>query len=501
MSAAASPAIDSDLLRMVSGLLEDRFGLRFHDPNNDLLEAGLLRVAAARRCRVGALLQQLLLTEPSDDLLQAVVQGVTICETYFFRHPEHFELVQKDIVPAVLRSGRSRMRALSIGCSTGEEAYSLAMVLLAMGLSDVQVIGCDVNRAALQQAEQGRYGRRSLRLSSLHLDRYLLPTPESGVYAVEPSLKKVTQFRYLNLGSTAALPALQIGDGYDLIFCRNVLVYFAPRHLLRVIEQLRDLLSPGGYLVLSALDVPDSVPGLERVILSGVPVLRRRSARAAAAPASALQLSATAESALPAATVTSPAPASAVADASSRAGSAVPTPVRDDSAVPQPYERMSSAPYRDAAVALLAAAKDAADAGKLARAMEEVRSALALRRSPEALHLAALILNELGDRSGAEKALLEAVDKAPDYVLAHLSLGLMERPKGQRWLSGRHLGAVLHLLQNRREDETLQGPEPLSVGHARRLASVGLNDLLHQAASDEKASAESSTAPRSGGVR
>jgi chemotaxis protein methyltransferase CheR len=501
MSAAPAAKLDGDLLRLISSLIEDRLGLRFNEANYDLLEAGLLRVAAARRRRIADLLQQLLLPGPSDELLQAVVQGITICETYFFRHPEHFELVQRDVVPAVLRSGRSRMRALSIGCSTGEEAYSLSMTLSSLGLSDVAVLGCDVNRAALEQAERGRYGRRSLRVGSPLLDRYLRPTSDSGVYTVEPELKKITQFRYLNLGSPTALPALGTSDGYDVIFCRNVLVYFAPRHLLRVIEQLRDLLSPCGYLVLSALDVPESVPGLERVILSGVPVLRRKSARPASTQAAVLQLSAMAESSAPASSPGSVLTASPTTDLGPRLSAAVPQPLRDEGAVPQGLDRMSSAPYRDAAVALLSAAKDAADAGKLARAMEEVRSALALRRSPEALHLQALILNELGERSAAEKALLEAVEQDPDYVLAHLSLGLIERPKGQRWLSGRHLGAVLHLVQSRREDETLPGPEPLSVGHARRLAAVALSALLQKAASEESLPSDAGPALRGGGAR
>lgn len=491
MSTAPAAAIDLDLLQLVSGLIEDRFGLRFHDRNFDLLEAGLLRVAAARKQRITALLQQLLLPEPSDDLLQAVVQGITICETYFFRHPEHFALVEKDMVPAILRTGRTRLRALSMGCSTGEEAYSLAMVLLSAGVSDVRVTGCDVNRAALQQAEKGHYGRRSLRVGSHFLDRYLVATSESGVYAVEPAVKKVTQFCYVNLGSESALPALQVVDGYDVIFCRNVLLYFSSRHLRRVIEQLRDLLSPGGYLVLSALDMPDSVPGFDRVILSGVPVLQRRSMRASGQSTATLQLAAVADSSQPL----------LAKDDMPRLQPSTANTGLDDGAVPQPCERPSSAPYRDAAVALLAAAKDAADAGKLARAMEEVRSALHLRRSPEALHLSALILNELGERSAAEKALLEAVDKSPDYVLAHLSLGLMERPKGLRWLSGRHLGAVLQLLRSRREDEMLHGPEPLSVGHARRLAAVGLSDLVHKAANESTALLEAGSTARMGGSR
>ena len=493
MSRAPHLPIDADLLRLFGGLLEERFGLRFHDGNIDLLEGGLQRLAAAHKRPVSDLLQRLLLSDASDDLLQSVVQAVTIGETYFFRHPEHFELLSKDIVPGLLRASRGRVRALSVGCSTGEEAYSLSMVLIAAGLPDVRVLGCDVNRVSLQLAEQARYGRRSLRATSPLLERYLLPLRESGEHVVAPSVRQVTQFRSLNLGHPAELATLGRSESFDLIFCRNVLVYFSPRHALRVIEQLRDLLNPGGYLVLSALDVPESVRGLERVLLSGVPVLHRPAARSASAHPAPLGLPASPEPALLAATSTVEAPSKSPTIGSPAA--------RDDAAVPLPVDRLSSAPFRDAAVALMAAAKDAADAGKLARALEEVRSALAMRRSPEALHLAGLILNELGDRAASEKALQEAVERSPDYVLAHLSLGLMERPPGLRWLSGRHLGVVLQLLHQRSEDDLLPGPEPLSVGHARRLATVALADLVHRAASDDGSTVASPGSARSGGSR
>lgn len=466
-SPAASPSAPADLLRLLSALLEDRFGLRFNDSNYDLMVAGLRRAAASRHVRTAELLRQLLLLQPGDELLQSVVQGVTIGETYFFRHPEHFALVADVIAPQLIRGGRTRARALSVGCATGEEAYSLAMVLLQSGIGDVHVLGCDVNRASLEQAEQGRYGRRSVRSESPLLARYLMPTADSGGGVVASVLRQHTQFRYLNLGEDGSLARLVSDEQFDIIFCRNVLLYLAPQKVLRVVEQLRDLLSPDGYLVLSALDLPEPLAGLEQVILAGVPVLRRKIRRSSS------------QTLVPLA--------------------ALPPHIE---AVPQVSERVSSAPYRDAAVGLLAAAKDAADAGKLARALEEVRSALSLRRSPQALHLLAMILNEQGDRSGAEAALLEAVDREPDFILGHLSLGLQERPPGRRWLSGRHLGVVLHLLQNRGDSEILGGPEPLLVGHARRLASVALADLVRKATEEAPPNLDLAAAvTRSGGSR
>lgn len=463
------PAAPEDLLRLLSALLEDRFGLRFHEGNYDLMVAGLRRVAAARQVRTLELVRQLLLPQPSDELLQHVVQGVTIGETYFFRHPEHFALVAEHIAPQLIRGGRSRVRALSVGCATGEEAYSLTMVLLASGLADVQVVGCDVNRAALEQAELGQFGRRSIRSESPLFERYLQPMGEAGTTAVSTVLRQHTQFRYLNLAEEGALLRLLSEELFDIIFCRNVLLYLAPAKALRVIEQLRERLSPDGNLVLSALDLPEPLVGLEQIVVAGVPVLRRKLRRSSSQTIVPLALPA-----LP------------------------PHP----EAVPQASERISSAPYRDAAVALLAAAKAAADAGQLARALEEVRSALALRRSPEALHLLALILNEQGARAAAEAALQDAVALEPSFILGHLSLGLIERPSGRRWLSGRHLGIVLHLLESRNDSDILGGPEPLLVGHARRLAAVALAELVRKATEEAPVGLDlAAPATRGGGSR
>lgn len=461
------PAAPDDLLRLLSALLEDRFGLRFHDGNYDLMVAGLRRAAAARHVRTLELVRQLLLPQPSEELLQCAVQGVTIGETYFFRHPEHFAVVSEHLVPGILRAGRSRIRGLSVGCATGEEVYSLVMVLLQSGLSDLQVIGCDVNRAALDQAEAGRYGRRSIRGESPLLDRYLSPIPDSLESLVSKVVRAHAEFRYVNLGEEGGLERLLPNETFDVIFCRNVLLYLAPQTVLRVVEKLRDRLAPDGYLVLSALDLPEPIAGLEQVTLAGVPVLRRRARRPSSQVLPPL-------AALP--------------------------PYNE--AVPQVSERQSSAPYRDAAVALLAAARSAADSGHLPRALEEIHSALALRRSPEALHLLALILSEQGDRVGAESALQEAVALDPGFILGHLSLGLFERPPGRRWLSGRHLGVVLHLLQNRSDSESLGGSEALTVSHARRLASVALADLVRKA-TEEGAASHDLAGPnlRSGGSR
>lgn len=119
----------------------------------------------------------------------------------------------------------------------------------------------------------------------------------------------------------------------------------------------------------------------------------------------------------------------------------------------------------------------AADQGDLARASQLARRLLQSDRTPEALHLLAMILSEQGKPMEAEQLLLEALTVSPGYVLGHLSLGLLDRPLHQKWRGAEHLHTVLTLLQTRRDDEILHGPEQLQVAMARRLASAGLANL------------------------
>src|SRR5262249_24831637 len=142
---ATGDAIADDLYRRAERLLAAHAGLRFHDGNRDTLSAGLARAAAAERLDAAELLRRIH-AAPTEELLQALVRGVTIAETSFFRHPEHFAALRDVILPDLAARGRE-LRAWSAGCATGEEAYSIAMVL--RGRAPASVLGTDLNKASL----------------------------------------------------------------------------------------------------------------------------------------------------------------------------------------------------------------------------------------------------------------------------------------------------------------------------------------------------------------
>ncbi|MDA0588113.1 MAG: hypothetical protein O3C17_08885 [Planctomycetota bacterium] len=187
-----------------------------------------------------------------DDLLAEVTVG----ETYFFREPDQLEALRKVILPEILsRKGRDHLvRIWSSACSTGEEPWSLAMVCRTAGVGDqCRILATDISRESLQKAERGTYRQWSLRGPSRELTGSLLHQAVGG-WQIDDSLRKHVNFEYLNL-ALDAYPSLATGTwGCDVIFCRNVLIYFDQKSIEAVVRRLYDSLSPGGWLVLASTD-------------------------------------------------------------------------------------------------------------------------------------------------------------------------------------------------------------------------------------------------------
>jgi chemotaxis protein methyltransferase CheR len=425
---------DRDFAR-ASEILGRRCGLRFHGRNRQQLEEGLIRVALAEGGGTADLIDRLERLA-TDSLLQAVVRQITVGETYFFRHPEHFEILTAHLLPELmkLRPAARTVRAWSAGCASGEEAYSLAMALRRSVATayDVHVLGTDINKSALETARSGRYGRWSLRGPAKEsiVPGYLSQLSD-GTVEVTPALRSLVRFGYLNLHDPV-YPSLFTGtQGQELIFCRNVLVYFFPEAARQVLGRLAACLVDGGLLVVSAFDLDLAPPELQVVSYAGVSLLRK--VRAAVRPPER------------------PRP--------------LPTPAAAATAAPRRPLAAAEARQR---------AKEAADRGELADAEVLARQAVELERTPESLHLLALVLGERGEDQEAAALLDEAVALAPDYVLGHLSLGLLEREVDPAFYRVKHLRTVLNLVKGRRDEEMLPGPDPLPVSWVRKMANAGL---------------------------
>ena len=211
-----------------------------------------------RRSRVSDTAVYCARLEVEQALLDDLLAEITVGETYFFREPQQFTVIRDEILPAIVpnRSRARDVRMWSAGCATGEEAYSLAILLRERGLAgSARILATDLSRSALARARKGHYSRWSFRgVSDDIVQRHFRRVGDR--FEVQPALRDSVQFGYLNLAEDR-YPSLSTGPwGMDLILCRNVLIYFDHETVARVARRLIDCLTDAGWLLLGASDPP-----------------------------------------------------------------------------------------------------------------------------------------------------------------------------------------------------------------------------------------------------
>ena len=243
----------SSAYAMIADRIEAAIGLHYDAARKDVMESAIRAIIRERGYdSIDSLVAAL---DRDSNLLAEIASGLTIKETYFFREYEHYDLLRDHILPP-LRNDRSHggpPRLWSAGCATGEEAYSLAATLVEAGITRAGVMGTDVSERTLRSAVQGHYRQWSLRGS--HADR-MMPylTASNDGYRVNDLLRGYVHFRKLNL-IRDLYPSSAIGiQAMDVIFCRNVLIYFDTPTVRRVAQHLYESLKPGGFLITSTSD-------------------------------------------------------------------------------------------------------------------------------------------------------------------------------------------------------------------------------------------------------
>jgi len=184
-------------------------------------------------------------------LHRAVAEAMTINETSFFRDIKPFEMLRQVIFPRLIerKMTERRLRIWSAASSTGQEAYSLAMIITEhfpeLESWDVKIIGTDISRHVVDYAQKGRYRRLEVNrgLPARMLLKYM--TRHGEEWEVSPQIRSMCEFHYANL--CAPLPLLPT---FDLVFLRNVLLYFSQQDRRRLFKEIHRKLSPAGYLVL-----------------------------------------------------------------------------------------------------------------------------------------------------------------------------------------------------------------------------------------------------------
>lgn len=183
--------------------------------------------------------------------LEDVVERLTTHETYLFREQYQLDAFRVEIVPELAQrlADRQRLTVWSAGCSTGEEVYTLAILLHEEERFRgwrIRVVGSDISRKVVAQARLGAYGPSSFRTTPPHYQTEYF-APRSGQYVIRDDIRNMCSFGQLNLMAVDRFPV--VGE-CDVIFCRNVLMYLAADARERIVAAFYDTLRPGGYLLL-----------------------------------------------------------------------------------------------------------------------------------------------------------------------------------------------------------------------------------------------------------
>lgn len=476
----------------LADLVESCLGLQFNPERWPDLERGILAAAREKGIETPedyarSLLQKPLLPQDRDLL----AQHLTIGETYFFRDEPFFRILENSVLPDLIRRRRAAgipiLRIWSAGCCTGEEPYSVAMLLEGL-LPDreqwnISILGTDVNPSFLARAREGKYGEWSTRAMPAGMKAAYFETIGEKRFQLKRSILRLVQFGALNLAQDAFPSAANNTGSMDVILCRNVLMYLSPGKSERIVAQLALCLSEDGMLALAPVEATLARNPLLSAGAFDCPyIMVRKSNRVRQTP----EITERAASASP-----EPASHASASHADRKKAAPVPeTEARRSGPTAVPPGQKAGLPgdrFQDSgllarvdgnpedASAMIALSEGYADQGALDKALVWGLRAAEQSDEPAITFLVATILREMGRGDEAITWLESLVEMHPDHVLAHFNLGSLRM--GQEGLeSGRvHFAEAFRLLDGIEPGRILPGSGgEMTSGRLRRL----LSDLL-----------------------
>ncbi len=232
-------------------VIERKLGLSFQDDKQEFL-AEVMRARLETTGDTGETYLARLENPATSKEWSALGELLTVPETYFFRHYDQFRAFAEVALPDRMRarSATSYLSILSAGCASGEEAYSLAVLTreaTSGRLWDVSIVGVDINPAIIKKAIEGRYSDRALRQTSAEMQHKLFGQQRHD-YALDESIRQAVRFEERNLADND--PDFWQPESFDIIFCRNVLIYFSAEQAQALVSRFARALAPGGYLFL-----------------------------------------------------------------------------------------------------------------------------------------------------------------------------------------------------------------------------------------------------------
>jgi chemotaxis protein methyltransferase CheR len=410
---------------------------------------------------------------------EILASHLSVGETYFFREKQSLEIFGEQILAQLLplrRQSARRLRIWSAGCSTGEEAYTIAILLdrLVPDLKEwnITILATDFNPKFLRKAAQGVYGEWSFRDAPVWLRECYFTKCSDRRFEIHPRIRQMVTFAYLNFAEDVYPSLLNNTSAMDVIFCRNVLMYFSAQCAKQVIGNFYHALLDGGWLIVSPAESSNKLLApFTPVNFPGAVLYRKMDNAEAQSGVSAPQVWQSAG-----ATEVALASVSALA---AQEAPAAPAATEMDSAQHSQLPVLQS----DALELPSHMARSYANQGRLSEALQWCEKAIAADKMNVSNHyLNATILQEQGQHDIAIQSLMRALYLEPDFVLAHFALGNLHQSQGRQREAQRYFGNVLLLLRKRSQDEILPEAEELTVGRLVEIVTSLLASFPHSAA-------------------
>ncbi len=485
-----SSNISTHQLSQISELVSALMGLHFPEDRYRDLERGIesASIDFGFDNNIEEFIKWLTSSPLSKSHIETLASHLTVGETFFFREKRSFEVLAREILPGLIQSkdrGEKRLRIWSAGCSTGEESYSIAILLNRMipDLKDwnITILATDINPHALKKAAEGVYAEWSFRDTPPWVKEGYFKKIKEGVYEILPRIRKMVTFEYLNLAEDVYPSLLNNTNAMDLIFCRNVLMYFSTDTAKKSVNGFYKSLVDCGWLLLGPADAMRSLSqefvavNFDNITLyvkdtkktQTIEELRR------AMPPSYIQPKAAPSQPLPRPPTPEPLPA-----------------YHQEPRVEKidPYmeakEMFENGRYRDVTeklaglpvngkgdlkiISLLA--KAYANQGRLDDAISWCKKAISVDTvNAGHYYLLATILQEQGQAEEAAKSLKKALYIDHNFVLAYFVLGNIMQRQGEMKLSRKYLKNALDLLSRYRPEEVLPESDGIT---AERLSEI-----------------------------
>ena len=489
--------VSTDLLAELSAFVAARMGLHFPPERWRDLARGIQ--SAARELGFAdaeAYARRLLASAPTRREFEILASHLTVGETYFFRERQALDALREQILPDLIRARRGgdrRLRIWSAGCSTGEEAYTIAMLLDGrfpeIKKWQLDLVATDINPHSLRKAAKGVYGEWSFRGTPAWVkERYFREV--GGGYELDPRVKRMVSFSYLNLASDAYPSLVNNTNAIDVIFCRNVLMYFSAEQARRVVANFSHALVAGGWFVVSQSELSGTLFNeFAPVNFPGAILYRKKDAESQTAAGGLNRINEAAIFAPPPCEFTTAReaeklfvyqPEEIVVPEVAECSEAETTPTEYEKALAcyeqglyrEATELLNALAIREPenSQALVLLARACANTGALAEARRWCERAIAADKMNAGVHyLRATVLQEQHETAEATKSLRRALYLDQNFALAHFALGNLARGQGKRKESERHFANALALLDARAAEEVLPEAGGMTAG---RLAEI-----------------------------